>query len=70
VGKVSRVALLRRRAMRRGLFGGSKGWTYLWVVLFAARMLRKLTTGKEEILLTETIEPGQTFVISGGRRGE
>lgn len=68
MGKVSRVALLRRRAMRRGPFGGSKGWTYLWLVLLAARMLRKLTRGKEEILLTETIEPGQTFIISGGRR--
>ena len=65
---LTRVALIRRRALRRGPLGGSRGWTYLWVVLFAARLLKRLTAGKEEILMTEEIHPGQTLIISGGRR--
>jgi hypothetical protein len=69
-GKVTRIALLRRRALRRGPLGGSRPWTYLWGVLFVARMVRKLTKGKEEILLTEEIKPGETLIISGGRRDQ
>ena len=67
---LTRVAILRRRALRRGPLGGSRGWTYLWAVLFAARLLKRLTAGKEEILLTEELEPGQTLIISGGRRDD
>ena len=65
---LTRVALLRRRALRQGLLGGSRGWTYVWAALFAARLLKRLTSGKEEILLTEEIKPGETLIISGGRR--
>ena len=64
----TRAAMLRRRALRKGLLGGSRGWTYVWGVLFAARLLKRLTAGKEEILLTEEIHPGETLIISGGRR--
>ena len=67
---LTRVAILRRRALRRGPLGGSRGWTYLWAVLFAARLVKRLTAGKEELLLREEIEPGQTLVISGGRRDD
>ena len=66
----TRTAMLRRRALRLGPLGGSKGWTYLWVVLFAARLLKRFTAGKEEILLTEEIHPGETLIISGGRRDQ
>ena len=67
---LTRVAILRRRALRRGPLGGSRGWTYLWAVLFVARLVKRLTAGKEELLLREEIGPGQTLVISGGRRDD
>ena len=66
----TRTAMLRRRALRLGLLGGSRRWTYIWAVLFAARLLKRLTAGKEEILMTEEIHPGQTLIISGGRRDD
>jgi hypothetical protein len=66
----TRAAMLRRRALRKGPLGGSRGWTYLWAVLFAARLLKRLTAGKEEILMTEELQPGETLIISGGRRDE
>ncbi|HYD10700.1 MAG TPA: hypothetical protein VEA78_11405 [Acidimicrobiales bacterium] len=65
---LSRVGLLRRRALLKGPFGGSRGWTYVWAVLFGARLLKRLTAGKEELLLREEIQPGETLIISGGRR--
>jgi len=66
----TRTTMLRRRALRLGLLGGSRGWTYVWAVLFAARLLKRLTAGKEEILLKEEIQPGETLIISGGRRDD
>jgi len=57
--------VLRRRATLKGPFGGSRGWTALWAVLVGARLLKRLTSHKPEILLTETIHPGETLVISG-----
>ena len=38
----TRTAMLRRRALRKGVLGGSRPWTYLWAVLFAARLLKRL----------------------------
>jgi len=59
------IPYVRRRAMVRGPLGGSRSWTYLWALLFAVRMIRRLTKSKPELLLSETIGPGQTLLISG-----
>ena len=56
---------LRRRAMLRGPLGGSRQWTLLWAFLFGVRMLRRLTRSKPEILISETIKPGEALLISG-----
>lgn len=59
---------LRRRATLAGPLGGSRQWTILWAVLVAARMLRRLTKPKEEVVFSETLLPGQSLLISGDDR--
>jgi hypothetical protein len=59
------LTYLRRRATLKGPFGGSREWTLLWAVLVGLRLLWRITRKKPEILLTETVGPGQTLVISG-----
>jgi hypothetical protein len=56
---------LRRRATLKGPFGGSREWTILWALLLGLRLLRRITTKKPEILLTERVGPGETLVITG-----
>jgi hypothetical protein len=57
------LSYLRRRAQLKGVIGGSRGWTILWAVLVGGRFLRRLMTDKPEILLTETLRPGDALVI-------
>lgn len=58
------LKLLRARATARGLLGGSKPWTIVWTVLLAARLIRRLTKDKPEVVFSSKLEPGQAFVIS------
>ena len=62
------IKLLRRRATLRGPLGGSRQWTIVWAVLFALRLLRRLTKPKPEIAYSETLLPGQSLLISGDGR--
>ena len=55
---------LRRRAMRRGPLGGSRQWTLLWALLLAARLFRRFTKGKEEVVFSHRLQPGERVVIS------
>ena len=59
------LTYLRRRATIAGPLGGSHRWTIVWAVLVAARLLRRFTRSKPEILLTETVRPGEALLISG-----
>lgn len=59
------LASLRRRAVLKGPFGGSRGWTAVWAVLLAARLLKRLTTPKPQVLLREEVRPGESLLISG-----
>jgi hypothetical protein len=56
---------LRKRATLRGPLGGSRQWTIVWAVLLGVRLLRRFTKSKPEILLTETVRPGEALLISG-----
>lgn len=58
------LRLLYRQAQLRGLLGGARGWTMLWGLMFAARMVRRLTRSKPEVVYCEPLEPGQTLVLS------
>ena len=57
--------LLRRKALRSGLFGGQKGWMGIWFVMFLWRRIKSLFGfGEPEPVLIEDIEPGQRFVVA------
>ena len=53
------IKYLRKRATLAGPLGGSRGWTLVWAVLLGARVVKRLTTPKTEILLTQEIKPGE-----------
>jgi hypothetical protein len=59
------LTYLRRRATLKGPFGGSRGWTAVWAVLLGARLLKRFTTPKPEVLLREEVKPGESLLISG-----
>lgn len=54
---------LYRRGQLRGLFGGSRGWTVVWAVIFGARMLKKATTREPEVVYSEVLGPGETVIL-------
>jgi hypothetical protein len=54
---------LRQGALQKGLLGGSPGWRALFVVMFGARMMRKLFGKTEEIVFTEKLKPGHLLQI-------
>lgn len=62
------LSYLRRRATVAGPLGGSRQWTFVWAVLVAARLLRRLTKPKEEVVFSERLRPGESLLISGDDR--
>lgn len=54
---------LYRRGQLRGLLGGSRGWTIVWAVLLAGRLIKKATTREEKVVYSEVLRPGQSVVI-------
>jgi CRP-like cAMP-binding protein len=59
---------LSRVGFRRGLLGGSRPWTVLFVVAGSLRLLRRIAEGKE-VVFSETLEPGTTLVITNDPAG-
>ena len=59
------IPFLRRRAMVKGLFGGSRGWTVVWAVLLGVRLVKRFTGNVPEVVLTQEIKPGEALLISG-----
>ena len=59
---------LTRLGLRRGLLGGSRPWTVLFVVAGGLRLLRRITEGKE-VVFSEKLEPGTTLVITNDPAG-
>jgi hypothetical protein len=62
------ISYLRRRAAIRGPLGGSRGWTRLWIVLLAFRLLKRLTTSKPEVVFTHELKPGESLLLSADGR--
>lgn len=59
---------LHRQAQVRGLLGGSKPWTVLWVLLAGRRLLKRLFADAPEVVYSEELAEGQTLVISNRQR--
>jgi hypothetical protein len=54
---------LYRRGQLRGLLGGSKGWTVVWVIIFGARMLKKMVNREPEVVYSGVLGPGETVIV-------
>jgi len=57
--------LLRRKALRSGVFGGDRKWLRIFMVITVWRKLKGLFGFSEpEPVYIEAIEPGQRFVVA------
>ena len=59
---------IHRQAQLRGLMGGSKPWTYLWILLSARRVLKRIFRDEPEVVFSEELGPGEALVISNRHR--
>ncbi len=66
------VAVLKRRALRDGIFGQSTAWKLVAVVAFGGPLLRRLVSKRSEVVLIEELRPGESMQITpiapAGRR--
>ncbi|HEY1634463.1 MAG TPA: hypothetical protein VGF64_06875 [Acidimicrobiales bacterium] len=51
---------LTRTGMRRGVLGGSRSWAIVWLAAFA---IRKWGIRREEVVYSESLEPGGRLTI-------
>ena len=52
---------LTRQGMRRGVVGGSRAWAAVWLAAFA---IRKWGIRREEVVYSESLEPGGRLTIT------
>jgi hypothetical protein len=66
-GKVSRLdkglTILQRNGVRRGVFGGSRGWFWVAVGTWGLRRLRRAIGSEPEVVYRGELRPGQAFRI-------
>ena len=60
----SPVSSLRSIAVRRGLLGGSRSWMIVAGVLWGARILRRASSRRPEVVALESLKPGQTLQVT------
>ena len=56
---LSPTVLLRRNALYKGVFGGSKGWMAVGAVLWGPKLFKRFLGKNEEIITTEKLVAGQ-----------
>lgn len=57
--------LLRRKALRSGVFGGDRRWLSVFVTMFLWRRVKSLFGfGDPQPVFVEEAEPGQRFVVA------
>lgn len=64
---LSPISMLRRKALRRGLLGGSTGWMVVGALVYAPRLARKAFGRPERVVATERLKPGQFVRIDAVR---
>lgn len=58
------LALLKRNALRKGVFGPSTGWKAVAVVAFGGPLLRRLGSKQADVLTIEKLKPGESVTVS------
>jgi hypothetical protein len=56
---LSPTVLLRRNALYKGVFGGSRGWMAVGVVLWGPKLVKRFLGKHEEVIATEKLVAGQ-----------
>lgn len=57
--------LLRRKALRTGVFGGDRKWLSIYLIMWVWRRLKSLFGFAEpQPVYIEDVEPGQRFVVA------
>lgn len=51
--------VLRYNAIRRGVFGGSRPWTAVAVVMYSASLISRVVRRQPEVVSIEKLRPGQ-----------
>ncbi|MEK7422870.1 MAG: hypothetical protein AAB131_03415 [Actinomycetota bacterium] len=59
--------LLRRNALYKGLFGGSRGWLAVGAVIWGRKFVKRTFGRNEEIIATEKLTKGQFLRIDAIR---
>jgi hypothetical protein len=65
VGRIVRI--LRRNGMRKGVFGGSRGWAAVAVGTWGYTTLKRLARREPELVFSEELKPGERIIISNNR---
>jgi hypothetical protein len=60
---LSPTAYLRRGALYKGVFGGSRGWLAVGAVVWGPRLVRKAMGRNEEVVTTEVLRPGDVVCL-------
>ena len=60
------VRILRRTGIRKGVFGGSRGWVAIAVGTWGYTTLKRLARREPELVLSEELKPGERIIISNG----
>jgi len=58
------LAALTRLAFRKGVLGGSRAWVAVGGAAVALRLLKRMAARQPEVVYCETLEPGQTLLVS------
>lgn len=66
-GAAGLLRTAERMGFARGVAGGKKGWFYVGTGLWTLRTVRRMAERKSEVLVSETLLPGQRMVIANGR---
>jgi hypothetical protein len=57
------IAVLRRKALYKGLVGGSRGWLAVGAFVWLPMLLKKALGRTEQLVAKEVLKPGQTLCI-------
>lgn len=58
------VAILKRRALREGVLGGSLTWRLVAVAVFGFPIVRRALGRQPETVLIEELRPGERMMIT------
>ena len=57
------LTFLRRRGMLKGVLGGNRYWTMVWVATALVGLIKRFAGDKPEIVYREELRPGDALVI-------